>query len=178
MVDKNEKCYRRGRMEIRLLTAADAEVYRHLRLEGLQMNPEAFGSSFEEEKDMGLALFASRLEGQESFTFGAFEQNDLLGVATLVQENKMKLKHKANIFAVYVSPKKRGLGLGKHLMLAVINQAKVLAVVEQINLTVVSSNDSAKGLYKSLGFQVFGTEKRALKIGQQYVDEDYMVLYI
>lgn len=55
MVDKNEKCYRRGRMEIRLLTAADAAVYRHLRLEGLQMNPEAFGSSFEEEKDMGLA---------------------------------------------------------------------------------------------------------------------------
>uniref|UniRef100_UPI00201C8D36 GNAT family N-acetyltransferase n=1 Tax=Bacillus cereus TaxID=1396 RepID=UPI00201C8D36 len=73
---------------------------------------------------------------------------------------------------------KRGPGLGKHLMLAVINQAKVLAVVEQIDLTVVSSNDSAKGLYKSLGFQVFGTEKRALKIGQQYVDEDYMVLYI
>ncbi len=93
-------------MEIRLVTAQDAEAYRQLRLEGLQTNPEAFGSSFEEERDMALELFASRLEAQGSFTFGAFDQDELFGVATLVQESKMKLKHKASIFAVYVSPKK------------------------------------------------------------------------
>lgn len=165
------------RMNIRLLTAADAEDYRALRLEGLQTNPEAFGSSFEEEKDISLESFANRLEGQGTFTFGAFNQGDLLGVATLVQANKVKLKHKASIFAVYVSPKKRGLGIGKQLMVEVINQAKRLVDVEQINLTVVSSNESAKGLYTSLGFHVFGTERNALKIGQQYFDEDYMVLF-
>jgi len=33
-------------------------------------------------------------------------------------------------------------------------------------------------LYASLGFEVFGTEKRALKVGQRYVDEDYMVLFL
>lgn len=164
-------------MNIRLLTAADAEVYRELRLEGLQTNPEAFGSSFEEEKDISLESFASRLEEQGTFTFGAFNQGDLLGVATLVQANKVKLKHKASIFAVYVSPKKRGLGIGKQLMVEVINQAKRLVDVEQINLTVVSSNESAKGLYTTLGFHVFGTERNALKIGQQYFDEDYMVLF-
>ncbi len=164
-------------MNIRLLTAADAEVYRELRLEGLQTNPEAFGSSFEEEKDISLESFASRIEGQGTFTFGAFNQEDLLGVATLVQGNKVKLKHKASIFAVYVSPKKRGLGIGKQLMVEVINQAKRLVDVEQINLTVVSTNESAKGLYTSLGFHVFGTERNALKIGQQYFDEEYMVLF-
>lgn len=62
-------------------------------------------------------------------------------------------------------------------MVEVINQANTLVGVEQINLTVVSSNESAKGLYTSLGFYVFGTERNALKIGQQYFDEDYMVLY-
>ncbi len=165
-------------MEIRQLTAADAEVYRDLRLEGLQTNPEAFGASFEEEMDLSIESFASRLEGQGTFTFGgAFNQEDLLGVATLVQANKVKLKHKASIFAVYVSSKKRGLGIGKQLMIEIINQAKTLVDVEQINLTVVSSNVSAKGLYTSLGFHVFGTERNALKIGQQYFDEDYMVLY-
>ncbi|MBI6862782.1 MULTISPECIES: GNAT family N-acetyltransferase [Lysinibacillus] len=165
-------------MEIRLLTAQDATSYRTLRLEGLQTNPEAFGSSFEEEKDMALELFANRLEAQGSFTFGAFDQNELCGVATLVQESKMKLKHKASIFAVYVSPKKRGHGLGKRLMQEIIKQGKQLADVEQINLTVVSSNESAKGLYTSLGFLMFGTEKRALKIDHQCFDEDYMVLYV
>ncbi len=35
----------------------------------------------------------------------------------------------------------------------------------------------AKGLYESLGFEVYGRERRALKIGDEYVDEELMVLY-
>ncbi|MBG9456131.1 acetyltransferase [Lysinibacillus sphaericus] len=165
-------------MNSRRLTATDANAYRTLRLEGLQNNPEAFGSSFEEEKGSPIELIASRLESQSSYTIGVFDQEDLVGVATLVQESMLKLKHKAGIFAVYVSPGKRGLGIGKHLMVEAINKAKELGEVEQLNLTVVSMNTSAKRLYSSLGFEVFGTEKRALKIGQQYFDEDYMVLFL
>ncbi|MEK5233102.1 GNAT family N-acetyltransferase [Lysinibacillus sp. FSL K6-0232] len=165
-------------MEIRLLTVADAVVYRKLRLEGLQSNPEAFGSSFEEEKDMPPELFEKRLEARYSYTLGAFAQGELIGVATLLRESKVKLQHKASVFAVYVSPQKRGLGVGKALMLAVINKAQLLDGIEQINLTVVSSNLSAKRLYASLGFELFGTERKALKITQQYFDEDYMVLFL
>lgn len=33
-------------MEIRRLMPADSEIYRSLRLEGLQKNPEAFASSY------------------------------------------------------------------------------------------------------------------------------------
>lgn len=166
------------KMNSRFLTAADAEAYRNLRLEGLQNNPEAFGSSFEEEKDYSIELFASRFESQGSYTIGIFNHEELVGVATLVQESKLKLKHKASIFAVYVSPKKRGLGIGKRLMVDAINKAKELKEVEQLTLTVVSTNASAKKLYSSLGFELFGTEKRALKIGQEYFDEDYMVLFL
>ncbi|MEB2280564.1 GNAT family N-acetyltransferase [Lysinibacillus xylanilyticus] len=165
-------------MNSRLLIAADAEAYRNLRLEALQNNPEAFGSSFEKEKDNPIELFAGRFESQGSYTIGVFDQEQLVGVATLVQESKLKLKHKASIFAVYVSPKKRGLGIGKRLMVEAINKAREIKGVEQLHLTVVSTNASAKGLYSSLGFEVFGTEKRALKIDQQYFDEDYMALYL
>ena len=165
-------------MDIRILSAAEAEMYRDIRLEGLQINPEAFGSSFEEEKDFTLEQFAKRLESQGSYTFGTFYNEELVGVATLVQENKQKLRHKASIFAVYVSPKMRGHGIGRYLMGEIINKAKELEGIEQLNLTVVSTNASAKKLYASLGFEVFGTEKRALKVGQQYVDEDYMVLFL
>ncbi|MCL1697365.1 GNAT family N-acetyltransferase [Lysinibacillus sp. BPa_S21] len=163
-------------MNSRLLTAADAEAYRNLRLEALQNSPEAFGSSFEEVKDNPIEFFASRFES--SYTLGVFDHEELVGVATLVQESKLKLKHKAAIFAVYVSPKKRGLGIGKRLMVEAINKARELKGVEQLTLSVVSTNASAKGLYCSLGFEVFGTEKRALKIDQQYFDEDYMVLFL
>ncbi|MEQ6357303.1 GNAT family N-acetyltransferase [Lysinibacillus sp. M3] len=165
-------------MNSRRLTATDAKDYLKLRLEGLQHNPEAFGSSFEEEKDSPIELIASRLKSQSSYTIGVFDQEELVGVATLVQESMLKLKHKAGIYAVYVSPEKRGLGIGKQLMLEVIGKAKELEEVEQLNLTVVSTNASAKRLYSSLGFEVFGTEKKALKIDQQYFDEDYMVLFL
>ncbi|KOP78118.1 acetyltransferase [Lysinibacillus sp. FJAT-14745] len=165
-------------MNSRFLTAADAEAYRNLRLEGLQNNPEAFGSSFEEEKDYPIKQFASRFESQGSYTLGVFDHEELVGVATLVQESKLKLKHKASIFAVYVSSKKRGLGIGKRLMVDAINKAKELKEVEQLTLTVVSTNAAAKRLYSSLGFELFGTEKRALKIGQEYFDEDYMALFL
>jgi len=63
-------------------------------------------------------------------------------------------------------------------MVEIINKAKELEGIEQLNLTVVTTNTSAKRLYASLGFEVFGTEKRALKVGQRYVDEDYMVLFL
>jgi hypothetical protein len=32
------------------------------------------------------------------------------------------------------------------------------------------------GLYAALGFRSFGCERRALKIGERYVDEEHMVM--
>lgn len=59
-----------------------------------------------------------------------------------------------------------------------IKTAKDMEGIEQINLTVVTSNESAKKLYTSLGFEVFGEEKRALKIDNTYFDEEYRVLFL
>lgn len=165
-------------MDIRLLKPLDAEDYRNIRLEALQNNPESFGSSYEEEKENPLETYKSRFQSDESFTFGAFENEKLVGVATLVKENKLKLKHKANIFAMYVSPEKRGMGIGKCLMVEVIKKAKDLEGIEQIYLTVVTTNESAKKLYSFLGFEVFGREKRALKFENTYLDEEHMVLFL
>lgn len=165
-------------MDYRFLTALDADRYQSLRLEGIKNTPEAFGSSYEEEKDTPIDLIAKQLEDSNVYTMGAFEENKLFGIATLWLEEKLKLKHKANIFAVYVSPEKRGLGVGKKLIQEIINKARTLDGVEQINLSVVSTNNAAKQLYISLGFTVFGTEKSALKVGLEYFDEEYMVLFL
>jgi len=34
----------------------------------------------------------------------------------------------------------------------------------------------ARKLYRSLGFETFGVEDRALKVGETYLKEEYMVL--
>ncbi|MNC69114.1 hypothetical protein D3C87_2208900 [compost metagenome] len=48
--------------------------------------------------------------------------------------------------------------------------------MERLNLTVVSDNEPARRLYTSVGFQVYGVERKALKTGGIYYDEDLMVL--
>ncbi len=63
-------------------------------------------------------------------------------------------------------------------MLELIKKAKNCNGVEQIKLTVVSENGTAKKLYKSLGFEVYGVERNALKFNGKYFDEELMVLRI
>jgi len=58
-----------------------------------------------------------------------------------------------------------------------IGLVQLLPGMEQVALAVSSQNAGAKSLYESLGFEVYGCERRALKIGDAYVDEELMVLY-
>lgn len=165
-------------MQIQILGSNQATIYRTIRLEGLQKHPEAFASSYEEEVEFSIGKFESRLNEEASYTFGAFDRERLLGVVTLVIEKKSKLKHRAHIFAMYVNPESRKLGIGKSLMLAAIEKAKTREGIEQVYLTVTSSNETAKKLYQSLGFEKYGEDKRALKVNGTYFDEDLMVLYL
>ncbi|MEM5018438.1 GNAT family N-acetyltransferase [Metabacillus indicus] len=164
-------------MNIRILNGHDAAAYRGIRLEGLKSSPEAFGSSYEEELLYTIDFFKARLDAEHTFTFGAFDGDALAGVVTLVPETKAKLKHKASIFAMFVSPAYRGKGIGRKLMKSAIKHAGQLEDTEQLQLSVVSSNQSARHLYSSLGFSVYGYEKRALKANGIYFDEEHMVLF-
>jgi RimJ/RimL family protein N-acetyltransferase len=166
-------------LEIRQLDTDDAKNYLSIRLEALQNSPYAFASSYEEEKDNSAEKYSVRFAtSKSSITYGAFKDTKLVGVLTLVREQKMKLKHRANIVAMYVKPEERGNGTGKALMKKAIQKVKNMEGVEQLYLTVVTSNEAAKKLYSSMGFEVFGKEERALKINDTYYDEDWMVLFL
>ncbi|MDP4164003.1 MAG: GNAT family N-acetyltransferase [Bacillota bacterium] len=164
-------------MKIVQLNPAHAEDYRKLRLEALHGDPEAFSSSFEEENAYSIDTFKNRFQSAFAFTFGAFEEEQLIGIVTLVKEQKLKLKHRASIFAMYVTPEKRGCGVGKRLVANAINKAKEDNAIQQLYLSVTATNEAAKKLYSSFGFEAYGRDKRALKVNNEYLDEDYMVLY-
>jgi ribosomal protein S18 acetylase RimI-like enzyme len=163
-------------MEIRLLEPKDALNYKELRLEALKSHPEAFSSSYDEEKELPHEYFESRLNFEHFFTFGAFAETKLIGVVTLILETKTKIKHRAHIVAMYVDPEKRNSGIGRALLSATIKKAKEIEEIEQIYLTVTSSNDPAKKLYQSLGFKTYGIDRKGLKIENTYFDDELMVL--
>ncbi len=164
-------------IKIRLLNENDAVKYKEKRIEALQNHPEAFSSSVEEEMEYSIEVHASRLRAVNAYTFGAFEEDKLVGVVTLVTEIKRKLKHRSDIFAMYVTPQVRRYGVGKQLMNAAIEKAKEIGGVEQVYLTVSSNNTAAKNLYESIGFKLIGNDPRSMKIDDNYIGEDMMALY-
>ena len=46
----------------RKLAAADSKTYREIRLEGLKLDPESFGVSFEEQSNLSKLMFEKALE--------------------------------------------------------------------------------------------------------------------
>jgi RimJ/RimL family protein N-acetyltransferase len=77
---------------------------------------------------------------------------------------------------VFVRKDYRAQGAGRQLLSELLRRAWLEADLEHIILTVGTEQAAAKRLYSALGFVVFGRERHALKIGEAYVDEDYMVV--
>lgn len=167
-------------MYLRMLTSVDAEVYRELRLQSLRLHPEAYLSSYESEKKLSIVTTRIRLEPSENnFTLGAFDGEErLVGIVTFFRESRPKIDHKANIYSVYVDSDVRKQGVGRRLMVELIARARLLPGLEILNLTVTSNNVAAKRLYESLGFICYGTEPKAMKLGDKYLDEDLMILML
>jgi L-amino acid N-acyltransferase YncA len=161
-----------GSIQIRQLTPADAESFRDLRLEGLRLNPEAFGSTYDFEKDQPLDRYTGWLTNSD--VFGAYQNSQLIGTASFTQLSGQKDCHKGLLRAMYVRPTARRAGAGRQLVQAIIDHAR--QKVEQLQLTVVSTNQPALLLYQSLGFRQYGLEKNALKHNGLYSDEILMSL--
>ncbi len=171
-------------IEVRILTETDSEIFWNIRLRALRDNPESFGSSYEDILERGIASTSSthslRKTGVSSddATFGAFDGKTLVGIAAFAREKDTKKRHKGQIWGMYVPQELRGQGIGKALLQAAINHARTLPQLEQINLSVVLVNKEARLLFVSQGFETYGLERHALKLHEQYFDQELMALHL
>jgi ribosomal protein S18 acetylase RimI-like enzyme len=167
-------------MDIRFLASEDANEWSRLRLRSLAEDPEAFSSSVQEHNALPLAEIKKRLgsTAEDSFVVGAFENRTLVGMAGFVREKGPKTRHKGFVWGVYVAPEYRGHGLARKIFAKLFDRVRNIEGLEQVTITVASTQAAAIHLYRSLGFEQFGIEPRALKVAGRTIDEHYMVLVL
>jgi ribosomal protein S18 acetylase RimI-like enzyme len=152
----------------------DVKDYRTIRLSALKTAPEAFGSVHATEASKPIEWYAERLTS--SLVFGAYDDEQIVGMVGLKPENGPKDAHKAFMWGFYVEPECRKNGIGSALISALLKAAH--GIVEQVTLAVVTQNAAAIALYEHFGFKKYGVEPRALKTPAGYSDEVLMVLFL
>jgi L-amino acid N-acyltransferase YncA len=162
-------------MQVRRLVAADAPVYRAVRLRALREHPEAFTSSYEEDAAQPVAMAAQRLGSAEFAAWGAFEGEALYGILGLERERRAKNRHKGIVVGMYVAPEVVRHGVGRALLDALVAHARAIGI-QSLVLTVTEGNASAQALYEQAGFRSMGVEPDAIRVGGRSYAKNHMHL--
>lgn len=164
-------------MAVQRLRPGHAAAYRALMLQAYADHPDAFTSAAVERAVLPLAWWEARLDPSADAgecVFAAMQGDRLLGVAGLAVEAREKTRHKATLFGMVVGTESHGHGIGRQLVMAVLAHARTRAGLRVVQLTVTEGNRAAAALYRSCGFEAFGTEPLAVRVGDRFVGKVHM----
>jgi RimJ/RimL family protein N-acetyltransferase len=169
-----------GPVILRTTTAADAAALRELRLEALRTVAFAFGSSFEEESQFPHEEWERRAaRGDGSGTQVTYVIADpsnptqLGGMTGITHGTRLKDKHSATIWGVYVRPAFRGMRLSDALIESCLAWATERGV-KIARLSVTTTNIAARKCYRRCGFVITGIEPAYIYCDGKYYDEHIM----
>jgi len=111
------------------------------------------------------AVFAEELGREGRVYLAADDDGDIVGYAGL-----MMVEDEAHVTTVAVTPSARKRGVGKRLMLALV-EAALAAGARHLTLEVRVSNSPARDLYQRFGFAPVGLRKN------YYRDEDALIMW-
>lgn len=143
--------------------------YRDLRLKALREEPQAFGSSYESEKNTPDTEWQKRLENyneaRQDWAVFASNGQRLTGMVAAYQAQEDKKNDIANMIAMFVENGARGKGIGK---LLVKNLMGLLtnSSIKKVRLSVSTKQVAAVKLYEGLGFKIVGRNNIELGDGK------------
>ncbi|MFQ6551686.1 N-acetyltransferase family protein [Aestuariibius insulae] len=159
--------------EIRALGPDDLAEWRSIRLEALKTVPEAFLTTYDEERALTDEAVAKRLK--RGTIRAIFSDNALAGVLAFVPMTAAACRHRAEIFAVYTRPSYRKTGATSALFDAVLAEARERGF-RQLELSVAADNLRAIRFYERYGFKWQGRIPRAVRLGDRWQDDHFYVL--
>lgn len=162
-------------MKISRLSPNEWKKYRDLRLESLEDVPQAFLSTVEETKKTAPEEWQRKIK---NMFFAVDDDDQIVGMIGGFSPDKDKTKHTFKVVSFYVSPQYRGQGVGEKLLTAILDYARNLSEITKIELSVATTQEAAIELYQEAGFKKIGRQQRAIKIDDQYYDEDLMELVL
>jgi RimJ/RimL family protein N-acetyltransferase len=168
---------------VRALEMDDFASFLVIQQDAILNAPEVFGSDYDWFDALSLLSKEQRYQEYMDFPYqyllGAVDEDDhILGmIGFSCPHYRRKLRHKGKIWGMYVIPEERGQGIATALVETAIHTAREIDC-ELIQISVGTKNRESYSLYLRLGFSVYGTEAKAMKIDDEYVDEYLMVKFL
>jgi RimJ/RimL family protein N-acetyltransferase len=100
----------------------------------------------------------------------------IVGMLNFSVGGKRRISHMGD-FGMSLLPEFRGIGIGKAMLMALLNWARANEKIEKVNLRVHSKNVSALQLYEKLGFREEGREVRGVKLAVGKYDDVICMSY-
>lgn len=144
------------------------------RLDGVISQPEDPPLTLEQER----AWIAGYAGADNSVLLVAEHEGRIAGLLDLRGGRRLRERHAAT-FGITVAREWRNRGVGTALVRAMLDWATANPAIDKVKLSVVAQNEDARRLYRRLGFEEEGTQRREYKKADgTYLDNVLMCRFV
>ena len=146
-------------MKIRAMSPADLSALYDIYIEKEVVNNNRYSPDIKREE------FDLMFNGNQHNFVAVETGGEMFGHLAIITTEKPRLKHSAS-FGIVVAKASRGKGVGRFLMGHLENELDLV----RLELEVHANNKAALALYKSFGFEIEGTKRKAVLVEDELID--------
>jgi ribosomal protein S18 acetylase RimI-like enzyme len=150
------------------LDPKDWQQFKDIRLQALSSDPDAFESTYTETLALPDDYWMSRLQDTEWICLFAEDHKQIIGMIAAHIKPK---DNTANIYSVYLHKAYRGIGIGKKMMHAILDEVEKHTAIRKVQLSILANNNKLLEYYESLGFIEIAKKEDEIEREDGFVDE-------